>query len=59
MAKFHINCMVSDLIFFKPETDDASSPCKTRRSLLEAVRPTIVRTIFSQRKLKILTRTAV
>ena len=51
--------MVSDLIFFKPETDDASSPCKTRRCLLEAVRPTIVRTIFSQRKLKILTRTAV
>ena len=50
--------MVSDLIF-KPETDAASSPCKTRRRLLEAVRPTIIRTTFSQRKLKILTRTAV
>lgn len=35
-AKFHVYCMVSDLIF-KPETDNASSPYKTRRCLLDLV----------------------
>lgn len=42
-AKFNINCTVSDLIF-KPENDDASVPCKTRRCMLDLILYTLYST---------------